>query len=144
MSNLSRRSIVASAAALPALAVPVVAPRIATYPVYEAVEEAIETHRRLDIEWRACVSREIALEEELSNEDPRVLEAQQANTTTGDRADSAAYVLSDIEPTTVAGVLALLKYFAEASVADGGYGSSFPDILSDEADPAVSKRWGAL
>jgi hypothetical protein len=54
----------------------------------------------------------------------------------------ASIKLVYVEPTTLAGVIALLNYFAENDVKDGGSGSPFPDTLSDDNDPAVNKDWG--
>jgi hypothetical protein len=48
--------------------------------------------------------------------------------------EEAALVLIGVEPTSVAGAIALLSYFAECTAKD----TELPDHLSDNDDPAVS------
>jgi hypothetical protein len=140
MSALSRRSLVTSAAALPALAVPAVAVAACAEP--DPIYAAIAAHQRFAAEWYACVSRECDLpKDEFLNKTPRYVEAQQATETANDRMDDAACALSGIEPTSVAGVMALLSYYAE--IESKGEESIFPTSLVDADDPAVSESWGA-
>jgi hypothetical protein len=154
MSNLSRRSIVTSAAALPALAIPAVA--VAVSPGRDPIFAAIETHRRSDAEWIERVKFENDVAEEIPAErrylssdestegrDARHVAAVKATLAANDRMDDTACALSGVEPTSIAGVTALLTYFAEIDSKDGGHGSSFPDKLLDDDDPGGNKSWGA-
>ena len=51
--------------------------------------------------------------------------------------------LTDVEPTSIAGVIALLPYFAWNDVKDGSDGTAFPELLFDDDDPAINKNCGA-
>lgn len=59
----------------------------------------------------------------------------------GDAAAEAASAVANTEPTTVAGVRALLTYFANIEVVDNGM--AWPDHLDDADDPLVTKHGGA-
>ena len=56
--------------------------------------------------------------------------------------DEASADLVDVEPTSLAGAIALLAYFAENELKDGGDGTAFPETLSDDDDPAINKNCG--
>jgi hypothetical protein len=139
MSNLSRRTLVASAAALPALTVPAFA-STATDPIFAA----IEAHRRTTDRWMVHVRRDWELQDQkIEFDDPRRVAIEQKMTVAADVEHEASVKLVDVEPTSLAGVIALLSYFAENEVKDGGSGSPFPDMLYDDDDPAINKDWGA-
>jgi hypothetical protein len=72
--------------------------------------------------------------------DPRNVSAERAALAANDKMDEASADLVDIEPTSLAGVIALLAYFAENDVKDGGDGTAFPETLSDDDDPAINKN----
>jgi hypothetical protein len=106
MSKLSRRSLVTSAAALPALTVPAV---VAASAEPDPIFAAIESHRSAWVDWSAIVEHEYGL----GFDDPRyaasqtVMEAKQAI-----KCDRC-FNLVEIYPTTIGGVVALLQYYAE-------------------------------
>jgi hypothetical protein len=106
MSKLSRRSLVESAAALPALAVPAVAvAAIEPDPIFAAVE----THKRTLIEqWR--VSR---VNGSTADDDPRHVETSAAEAAALEINDDAEKALGEIVPTTMPGVIALLGYIED-------------------------------
>jgi hypothetical protein len=51
--------------------------------------------------------------------------------------ENAAINLLRVDPTTIAGVVALLEYFAEVEAIDDG--GLWPDSISDDDDPAVKR-----
>jgi hypothetical protein len=59
----------------------------------------------------------------------------------GELAEEAALAFVTTEPRTVAGVRALLAYFADVEVIDRGM--AWPDSFEDERDPAVIRHGGA-
>jgi hypothetical protein len=100
MSNLSRRTLVTSAAALPALAVPA----LATEP--DPIFAAIENHRRrCDEYWTAHLATEIpeGCDEALEVAAKEALHVQ----------ERTAIELLHTKPTTLTGAAALLKYMVE-------------------------------
>jgi hypothetical protein len=129
MSTLtSRRAVLASAAALPALAMPVLAQSSALDPIFDA----IDWHRIADAEFCSHVRKQWALEETIPHErrmnfyvydrdnpsvgkddDPRWTEFQAEYWRLADRNDDAELSLISIQPTTTAGVVALLRYIAK-------------------------------
>jgi hypothetical protein len=114
MSKLSRRTLVASAAALPTLTVPAV---VAASAEPDPIFAAIESHRSAWVDWSAIVEHEYGLG--LYYDDPRyaasqaVMEAKQAI-----KCDRC-FNLVEIYPTTIGGVVALLQYYAETFELDG-------------------------
>ena len=147
---LSRRSLVTSAAALPALAVPAVAVAACAKP--DPIFAAIEALRNTKAEWLEHLEFENDLaavipwgrhycgrdEESTEGCDPRHVTAVRA---TRARMTDAACTLAGIEPTSIGGVIALLNYYAKLD--SKGVESILPDELVDDDDPAVSERWGA-
>jgi hypothetical protein len=117
---------------------------------------AIEAHRKAHAEFGTIHDRECALEEELPHDkhrsglhpggeivetdDPRWIAAIQATHEASHLADEAAAGLAGIEPTTIAGVCALLNYFVEVEAIDGG--ALWPDNLIDDDEPAL-EHWSA-
>jgi hypothetical protein len=98
MSTLSRRMLVASAAALPALAVPA----LATEP--DPIFAAIENHRRrCDEYWTAHLATDGGCDEALQAVAEEALDVQ----------ERTAIELLHTKPTTLAGAAALLKYMVE-------------------------------
>jgi hypothetical protein len=149
-STTSRRTLLTTAAALPALAVPALA-SAAPDPIFAA----IEVHRQAYAEFEARVRCEFALEDELpmnnresridayhekivETDDPRWVPALRATEEGSDLAELAAIKLLNVDPTTIAGVAALLEYFAEVEVVDDG--GFWPESVADGDDPAVKKR----
>jgi hypothetical protein len=97
MSNLSRRSLVASAAALPALAVPAVA--IAATAEPDPIFAAIEKFRTPEVAWLARCQ----YEEERGIDTPELAALI-------DACNAARSELADTIPTTPAGLIAYLDY----------------------------------
>jgi hypothetical protein len=77
----------------------------------------------------------------VETDDPRWIAAVRKVDEGGDLADEAALAFVTTEPTTVAGVCALLAYFADVEVIDRGM--AWPDSLDDDDDPAVTRHGGA-
>jgi hypothetical protein len=138
----SRRAILAGAATLPVLSVPAVA-AIQTEP--DPIFAAIERHRSAYAEWVAALDYETALEHELPSEkrrsdwsrgvvntdDPRWIDNVVAIDKWHDEKAAAMTDLVTVSPTTAAGVLALLKYYAETAPLDAK--TYWPDAIDDEA-----------
>jgi hypothetical protein len=143
MSNLSPRSLVASAAALPALAVPAVALSAEPDPVFAA----IEAHRHLATEWYAGVSREFeddlrhpafacgaqphARENAMSNLSPRSLVASAAALP----ALAVPAVALSAEPDPVFAAIEAHRHLATEWYA--GVSREFEDDLDAEAEQAT-------
>jgi hypothetical protein len=102
--NLSRRSILAGAASVPALALPTVA-SASTEP--DPIFAAIEAHRRGHAEYVVLCNNDE------TDCDPAVDDAYQVS-------ESAAMGLTAIRPTTVVGAAALLSYFADVNAKRAG------------------------
>jgi hypothetical protein len=157
-STLTRRALVASTAAVPAaaaLGLPAVA-HAAAEP--DPIFAVIEAHRKAHAEFSHRVARKGVLEGDLpadqckshswcgeqtivETDDPRWIAAVRKVDEGGDLADEAALAFVTTEPTTVAGVCALLAYFADVEVIDRGM--AWPDSLDDDDDPAVTRHGGA-
>jgi len=119
--SLSRRSLVTSAAALPALAVLAIA---STEP--DPIFAAIERHRSAYSEWSAAVE----VWSLLLSDDPRYPAAELATEEKSSLKADAVDDLVTIYPTTAGGVVALLKYYSEHASLDNG--TYWPDFLDDE------------
>lgn len=150
--DLSRRAIVAGASVLPALAVPVIA-SASTEP--DPIFAAIEAHRRAYAEFVDVHEAECALEDELPKEkcrssittyketifetdDPRLVPAMRATIKMMDLADEGAANLFSTEPTTMAGIRSLLKYYADIEAIDGG--EVWPKDMENDDDAALKGR----
>ena len=139
MPNLSRRHLVTTAAALPALAVPAVADQ----PAHDPIFAAIERHRRACAETTAAFGRLTALEHELSKDralsagdldaEPQHQAADFEAGSAADRQDDVAIEMLHTQPTTVAGATAVLSYYVEAE-APGE--QVFPEFLDDNGNRA--------
>jgi hypothetical protein len=105
MSELSRRTLVTSAAALPALAVPAVAIAASAGPD-DPIFEAIEAHRN------ALLLRfeKGAVEVGLRYDDPRYAAASEQMQSAVDQLGEAEFELATTVPVTMAGVMALLRH----------------------------------
>jgi hypothetical protein len=107
------------------------APAVASHGGPDPILEAIEAHKAARATWLEWVYRHGDLEDELPKEkrqsnidvweeliifadDPRWIEAERELKRTGDLETDAAVVLVTVQPTTLAGILALLKYAVEA------------------------------
>jgi hypothetical protein len=99
MTHLSRRSLVAGAAALPALAVPAVAEADPTFAVIEAHRNAL-----LD------AMRSLKFLNEMYSTDPRCPNAWAKNLAADHAEEIAQFELSSVVPTTIDGVFALMEY----------------------------------
>jgi hypothetical protein len=124
-SSLSRRTIMSGAAALPAAAIlPNQAAAIEPDPIFAV----IEVHRRAWADLGTECKNQTALEEEIpperrrtdncddgieAGDDSRWIALQYAMDDVHARINDAADAMLDIEPTTIAGVIALLSYAAE-------------------------------
>ncbi|MFZ1009836.1 MAG: hypothetical protein WAN65_23570 [Candidatus Sulfotelmatobacter sp.] len=115
MPNLSRRHLVTTAAALPALAVPAAAATLAQEP--DPIFAAIEKHRRACAETTAAFARETGQEHELIS--------------ITDKQDDIAIDLLHIQPTTVAGAAAVLSYFVKVEATGE---QVFPENLDDDGN----------
>jgi hypothetical protein len=139
MSQLSRRTLVSTAAALPALAVPAL-----SLPANAGADDTlvrIERHRELQASIHKILKRQAQLEEELpaercraysidhrgtdigANDDPRWTENNADYWAAEDELDAIAWSFVDRPPTTVASATALLAYANEYE--DQGY--EWPD-----------------
>jgi hypothetical protein len=154
-STLTRRALVASTAAMPAaaaLGLPVAQAAAEPDPIFAA----IEVHRQAEAEFGDRVGRKCALEEYLpkrqrksnfdggeetivETDDPRWIAAVRDEEEGSNLAREAALTFMSTEPTTIAGVYALLAYFADLEVIDGG--EVWPDGLEDPDDPTIT-QWG--
>lgn len=124
----SRRAVLAGAAALPALTMPALAQSSALDPIFDAIDR----HRIADAEFCRHVRMQWALEETIPRErrmnfyvrdrdnpsvgkddDPRWTEFQAEYWRLVDRKDEVEIDLISIQPTTTAGVVALLRYMAK-------------------------------
>lgn len=116
---------------------------------------AIEAHRKADAEFGDCVERKCALENALprdrrksnnwsgeqtivETDDPRWIAAVREEVEGSDLRQEAALTFMSTEPTTIAGVYAMLAYFADVEVIDCGM--AWPDSLHDDDDPAVTRH----
>lgn len=115
MSKLTRRTLVTTVASLPALAVPALASAEA-----DPILAAIEAHRRARVEFEACFERE-------DNPDGA---AEEAKHLASSKCDDLAVDLATIEPSTIAGVIGLLTYFADVDSIE--VGQEFPVSLEDD------------
>jgi hypothetical protein len=116
MSNLSRRRLVASAAALPALGVSAVALASASAAV-DPIYAAIEAHRTANFEFH---DDENLVDEEHPQYDKEMQRLYDAT-------KAAAVNLCDVQPTTIAGAIALLNYYAEVTTSHGVNGEDWPE-----------------
>jgi hypothetical protein len=112
MSKLSRRTLVTSAAALPALTVPAV---VAASAEPDPIFAAIERHRSAWVDWSAAVEYEFGLR----RADPRHVVAEAATQAKADIRHDRCFNLVEIYPTTIGGVVALLQYYAGTFELDG-------------------------
>lgn len=111
MSKISRRSLVASAAALPTLAVPVIANASEPDPIFAAIEAHQRAYAARTAAHQLAADDDVDLED---NESLRLMDIQ----------DRAAFDLLEIQPTTVAGAAALLAYYAKV---EGMKAQVFPE-----------------
>jgi hypothetical protein len=127
MSNLSRRRLVASAAALPALGVS--AGAFASVPfAVDPIYAAIAAHRIANLEFH---------DENSVDEDHPQYESEMERLS--DAAEAAARNLCHVQPMTIAGAIALLNYYAEVTVSHDG--EDWPVEREDKQD-GVEKPFG--
>jgi hypothetical protein len=115
MPTLSRRHLVTSAAALPALAVPAIANTLAHEP--DPIFAVIAAHRGVwedlgqcsDLDWTMSHGKTEAIRQEAARQYAQLSEA----------ADNARDLLIDTAPTTNAGAAALLEYAADHVIENG-------------------------
>ncbi len=130
MKTTSRRAVLAGIAAAPALAVPALAATVNDFtvdPIFAAIEKHKEAFR---IYHEAARVRMHTVDAKWSPEyDADALEvAQQAEDAGYEAHEDAAYALTEVRPTTMAGVLALLRY-----VEDFNSGAFFLEPLPGSA-----------
>jgi hypothetical protein len=109
MIHLSRRSLVAGAEALPALAVPAVAELDPTFAVIGAHRNAL-----LD------AMRATKFSNEMCSNDTRYPNAEAESRAADDAEQSTQFELSSVVPTTWAGVFALMEYVEALHTAEVG------------------------
>jgi len=90
---------------------------------------AIERHRQAHALWSAAVRREFTLEEK---DDARFIGSQLAKEEKAIERHNACVDLVTIYPTTIAGVIALLRYYAEHASLNGD--TCWPEYSDDEAE----------
>jgi hypothetical protein len=104
MSDISRRSLTALVASLPALAIPAIAVAAASEP--DPILAAIEEHRQALL-LRFAKGR---VTSPMRYDDPNHAAAREDEGTAVERLDDAEWELAITVPTTLAGVIALLRY----------------------------------
>lgn len=95
----------------------------------DPIFDAIERHRRAHAIWSAAVHREITLE---GKNDVRFIEPQLVTEEKAIERHNAGVDLVTIYPTTIAGVIALLRYYAEHASLDGE--TCWPGYSDDEVE----------
>lgn len=151
--NLSRRSLIASAAIVPALALPSLPALAGQDPIFAA----IKAHRTACSAWSAVVTEIDDLEVIIPSErrqnyhithrgtdvgkddDPRWIAVQERYWARGGDKDKAALAICDTEPTTRAGIVALLAYATEHSSVNHWW--MWPDQLVDGDSPDDLFTW---
>ena len=121
--NLSRRAILAGAASVPALALPATVALAATAAI-DPIYAAIAAHRTANFEFHD--------DENLVDEDHPQYDKEMQGLS--DAAEAAAVNLCDVQPTTIAGAIALLNYYAEVTVSHGATGEDWPVEMEDKQD----------
>jgi hypothetical protein len=128
-------------------------PAAALGRVPDPILEAIEAHKAARATWIEWVYRHSDLEQELPkdkrqsnidvweeliifDDDPRWIEAERELKRTSDLESDAAIVLLNVQPTTLAGILALLNYAVEADTDGVGW----PDALESD-DGQITRHW---
>jgi hypothetical protein len=153
--KLNRRAILAGAATVPAVAI-LPAAGVAATTGHDPIFAAIEDHRRAHLEWRAAVHHEFAIEGEFEfdkrrtrvktvldgdevfeTDDPRWLAAVNGTADGYNWMDDCAFALVKINPTTLAGVIALLNYCNECG--PGAEDCDFPEDIEDASDDDTEK-----
>jgi hypothetical protein len=150
---LSQAASVAAGSAVLAVVTTAPLPAIALQGLPDPILQAIEAHKAARATWIGWVDRHSDLETELprdkrqsrcdaweekivATDDPRWIEAEPEIMRTSDLETDAACVLVSIVPTTLAGVVALLKY---AMVADTD-GEGWPSDLQS-GDGTKTRSW---
>ena len=146
-STLTRRALVASTAAMPAaaaLGLPVAQAAAEPDPIFAA----IEAHRKAREEFAARNAYADKLEGEWfkqrsssADRDEARDAASEVELRASEKTDDVASILASVEPTTIAGVCALLTYYADVEVID--LGAHWPYNLQDDDDTAVVRHGGA-
>jgi hypothetical protein len=154
-SNPDRRSFLLKAATVAAgsAALAIAPPAIALPGAPDPILEAIEAHKAARATWIEWVDRHSDLETELPKDkrqsnidaweeliifadDPRWIEAERELMRTSDLETDAAVVLVTVQPTTLAGILALLNYAVQADTD----GQGWPDSLQS-GDGKITRSW---
>jgi hypothetical protein len=147
-STLTRRALVASTAAA-SLGLP--AAQAASEP--DPIFAAIEAHRKAEAEFGDRVERKCALERVLPDhrcksnfdsgketivetDDPRWIAAVREEDEGSDLAREAVVAFATTKPTTIAGVRALLAYFAVVEAIDDG--AAWPDHVDEDGGGSVA------
>jgi hypothetical protein len=95
----------------------------------DPIFDAIERHRRAHAIWSSAVHRKFKLE---GKDDARFIESQLVTEEKAIERHNACVDLVTIYPTTIAGVIALLRYYAEHASLDGDI--CWPEYLDDEGE----------
>jgi hypothetical protein len=96
---------------------------------HDPIFASIERHRRAAAIWSSAVHREFKLE---GKNDAQFAEARRVEQKARADKGNAVADLVQIGPTTVAGVVALLRYYARSAALDGG--TFWPDYFGDGAE----------
>jgi hypothetical protein len=95
----------------------------------DPIFDAIDRHRRAHAIWSAAVHREFELEKK---DDARFIESQLVTEEKAIERHNACVDLVTIYPTTIGGVIALLRYYAEHASLDGD--TCWPEYSDDEGE----------
>lgn len=96
---------------------------------HDPIFASIERHRLAAAIWSAAVHREFKLE---GKDDALFAEANRVEQKARTDRDNATCDLVRIGPTTVAGVIALLRYYEQSAALDGG--TFWPDYIGDSKE----------
>jgi hypothetical protein len=95
----------------------------------DPIFDAIERHRRAHAVWSAAVHREFKSE---GKDGARFIESQLVTEEKAIERHNACVDLVKVHPTTIAGAIALLRYYAEHASLDGD--TCWPKYLDDERE----------
>jgi hypothetical protein len=95
----------------------------------DPIFEVIERHHRVAAIWGAAVHREFELE---GKDDTLYAEAKRVTEEQATEKGNACVDLVTIYPTTIEGVIALLRYYGQSASLDCG--TYWPDYLGDSAE----------
>lgn len=146
MNTTSRRSLLIGAAAVPVLAAPSISQAEAADPIFAAIERHRATYRRR-LECGRVRSGTVDAKWSPDYDEPVYLAVETADKAAIKQSNDAAFALTTIPPTTIAGVLALARHVeafnagafclepdADSTVADWQSGPCFWPNMPGEDD----------